>query len=123
MQVTPVMVGAVLLIVILGMLDQIQAGATSRLLMFYTILFLATGFIFFGFYMHLMALGYPESPFNRHNSPVFMILACGGVLAWAAYRLLGAGMTIPAILYVLLSLLIPILSLARGISRNRRGPE
>jgi len=85
-QLMPAMMGAVILFFLLGQVspEGIAKGVVG--LKLYLALGGATLVLLYGFAMHLYALGYPESPFNRHSSPLFMSLVCGGMPGLAAWR-------------------------------------
>lgn len=120
MQFTPAIIGAVLLFAILGPVDGLELDPKSELVKFSLFLIAATAALLYGFVMHLYSLAYPESPFNKHTSPLFMTGICGGSLAFAAYRLFAADIQTGFILYAVLCILVVIVSISYNIHRNKK---
>ena len=118
MQFTPAMVGAVLLFVVLGLIDNPAFDVHASPFRFYGFLLLAAAFMIYGFWMHLYALGYPESPFNKHTSPVFMTLLCTGPLVYGAYRFYKAGMYPGLVLSGVLAVLVCGASIGFALHRS-----
>ncbi len=121
MQVTPAMIGVVLLYVVMGQLNNPDFDADKDLLKLAVFLVPATAALLYGFVMHLYALGYPESPFNRHSSSLVMTLLCAGPLAYVAYRFHALEMQLGFIVYAVLCLLV--VALAVGFAFYRNGPD
>lgn len=105
MQMMPALIGAVLMLVFAGAITAPEFNREADLLRFSIFLSLATAVLLYGFTMHIYCLGYPESPFNKHTSPLFMTLLCTGPLAYAAYRFYQADMLPGTIVYTALALL------------------
>ena len=120
MQVTPAMIGVVLLYVLMGLVNSPEFDLDKDLLKLSVFLLLATAALLYGFAMHLYALGYPESPFNKHSSSLFMTVLCAGSLGYVAYRFYGLSMQPGAILYAALCLLVIGASVGFTFFRNRK---
>ena len=119
-QMTPAMIGLVLLYVLVGQIESPEFDLDKDLIKFSVFLFLATAALLYGFVMHLYALGYPESPFNKHSSAIFMTLLCAGPLAYMAYRFYSLDMQTGFMLYGILSVLVVACSIGFGIYRNNK---
>ena len=120
LQIMPAMIGIVLLVVFLGRLDSLDPDSITGILKLALPLILATAVVCFGFGMHLYCLGYPESPFNRHSSPIFMTAVCSGAMFFAAWQCYQAGITAGCIAYILLGLVLIVLSGAFAIHRHNK---
>ena len=120
MQVTPAIIGAVLLFATVGIINDPGFDIGKDLLKIIVFLVLATGSLLYGFMMHLDALSCPESPFNKHSSPVFMTVLCAGMSAFSAYQFYSAGIRTGFILYALLALLIITASIGSAVYRNNK---
>lgn len=120
MQITPAMVGAVLLFVTLGPVDGFDLNPDRDLLKISLILAAGTAAVLYGFAMHLYALGYPESPFNKHTSTLFMTGLCAGLLGLVAYRLHAEEYPTGFALYAALATLVIVTSIVCNIYYNRR---
>jgi len=121
MQMTPAMIGVVLTLVVAGMITSPDADAERNLLKLGIFLVLATGALLYGFAMHIYCLGYPESPFNKHSSPLFMTPLCAGPLAFVAYKFYKTDMLPGAIVYAALAVLV--IAAAIGFALNRAKKE
>lgn len=119
MQVTPAMMGAVLLFVFLGQIKNPDFDLNKNLLMFSVFLSLATVVLLYGFLMHIYALGYPESPFNKHSSPVFMTVLCAGPLIFGAWQFYSVNVLLGFFLYFALSLLVAGVAIGFALYRNK----
>lgn len=106
MQFTPACIGVVVLFIVLSLIDNPAFDVQAAQIRFYGFLLLAIAFMLYGFCMHLYALGYPESPFNKHTSPVFMTLLCAAPLVYGAYRFYQAGMYPGLVLSGVLAVLV-----------------
>lgn len=111
-QVMPAMFGAVLLFVVLGQVTPEALAEGGISLKLWMLMPGATLVLLYGFVMHIYALNYPESPFNKHTSPLFMNLICGGILGFAAWRFHGAGVQAGMWIYALLCFLVLSTSVA-----------
>jgi len=114
MQITPAIVGSVLLFIVLSLIDNPDFDVHASPFKFYAFLLLAITFMVCGFCMDLYALGYPESPFNKHTSPAFMTLLCAGPLVYGAYRFYKAGMYPGLVLSGVLAVIVCGASIIRG---------
>ena len=114
MQFTPTVVGVVLLWMVIGMIS----APDLSLVKLSIYLLLATAALLFGFAMHLISLGYPESPFNQHSSPLLMTPLCAVPLAYTAYRFYQAAMLPGAILYAVLALLVLAAAIGCAVFRS-----
>jgi len=121
MQVTPALIGLVLLYVVMGQFNAPDLDTDKGMLKLLAFLLLATAALLYGFAMHLYALGYPESPFNRHCSSLLMTLLCAGPLAYVAYRFHALQMQTGFIAYGVLCLLV--VGLSAGFAFYRNGPD
>lgn len=119
MQFTPTIIGVVVLIMVLGLIDNPAFDLHAAQLKFYGFLLLAIAVMLYGFGMHLYALGYPESPFNKHTSPVFMTLLCAGPLLYGAYRFLNAAMYPGLVLLSVLAVMVCAASISFALYRKR----
>lgn len=121
MQVLPAMIGAVLLYATTGMPGGPDFDLDKDLVKLCVFLLLATAVLLYGFAMHLYALGYPESPFNKHSSPLFMTLLCAGALGFVAYRFYRVELVIGALVYGVLALLVVGLGVGLRVYRQEKG--
>ena len=121
MQLMPAVMGIVILIGALGLITNPEFNPDNGWLLISVVMFLGTGALLYGYAMHLYALGYPESPFNKHTSPLFMTILCAGPLAFAAYRFYSADMRAGFILYAVLSLLVLMVSFGLAFIRRNSG--
>lgn len=121
MHVTPAIIGAVIIFVIVGPIEFSPADGETDLLQISLLLLVATGSLLYGFWMHLDALGYPESPFSKHSSPLLMTALCSGSFAFAAYRLYTMDLSIGAAFFALLCVLVIAGSVGYAI-RRRNNP-
>jgi hypothetical protein len=120
MQVMPAMIGVVVLLATLGLVSNPEFDLDNNLLLFSAFMLLGTAALLYGFAMHIYALGYPESPFNKHTSPALMTVLCGGPLIFAACRFYSAGIRPGLILYAILSLLVISVSAGFAIYRGKK---
>lgn len=120
LQVMPAIIGIILLIVCLGMLNKPEFDPDTGLLKLSLFLLPATAAVCFGFGMHLYCLGYPESPFNRHSSPVFMTFISSGVMFFAAWRFFNVNILIGTIIYMVLGISLVCITAGLAIYRARK---
>ena len=118
-QFTPVIIGAMLLVVVLSQMSDPGFDPHAMQLRFYGFLLLAVAAMLYGFGMHLDALAYPESPFNKHSSPVFMTLLCAAPLLYGAYRFYRAGMYPVLVLFSALAVMVCVVSIGFAWHRKR----
>lgn len=123
MQFTPTIIGVVVLIFTLSLIGDPTIDVHTIPFRFYGFLLLGCAMMLFGFSMHLDALGYPESPFNKHSSPVFMTLLCAGPFTYGAYRFYRAGMYAGLILLCVLIVVVFALSIGFALRRSRTETE
>lgn len=117
---TPAVIGLVLLYVLMKQVNSPDFDLDKDLLTLAVSLLLATAALLYGFVMHLYALGYPESPFNRHSSSLLMTVLCAGPLGYVAYRFYALGMQPGFFLYAVLCLLVIGASIGFTFFRNRK---
>jgi hypothetical protein len=122
MHFTPAIIGAVIIFITVGPIKFATSNSDTDLLEISVLLLVATSSLLYGFWMHLNALDYPESPFSKHSSPLFMTALCSGAFAFAAYRLYTLDMSIGAAFYAVLSVLVITASVGFAI-RRRNKPE
>ncbi len=120
MQVTPAMIGVVLIYIVMEQVISPGFDLDKDRIKLIVFLSVASAAVLYGFVMHIYALGYPESPFNKHNSSVFMTLLCGGSLAYVAYRFYELEMKMGFIVYAVLCLLVVGLNFGFGVYRGRK---
>jgi hypothetical protein len=120
MQVTPAMIGVVLIYVIMEQVISPEFDLDKDMLKLVVFLSVATAAVLYGFVMHIYAFGYPESPFNKHNSSVFMTLLCGGSLAYVAFRFYDLEMKMGFIVYAVLCLLVVALNFGFAFYRGKK---
>lgn len=120
MQLLPGLIGFILLIVVMGLPGNQEINLEKNIWMFVIFLIIATAVMFYGFAMHLYALGYPESPFNKHTSPVFMTLLCAGGTALTSWRFYNLDMNTGFIIYITLTLLVIVTSTGFAIYRKSK---
>ena len=124
MQMTPALIGVILMLMFVGTITDPEFNLDKALLGYSIYLFLATAALLYGFAMHIDSLRYPESPFNKHTSPLLMTPLCAGPLAYAAYRFYKAGMLPGVIVYAALSLLLIAASIVFAARRgNSEAPD
>ena len=119
MQFTPAVMGAVLLFIVMGLTSKPGFDAHAVPLKFYLFLLLALAPLLYGFGMHLYALGYPESPFNKHTSPLFMTLLCLGPLGYGAYRFYQLQIMPGLVLMTLLTIAVAAAAIGHAWFRGR----
>lgn len=122
MQLTPALVGMVLMLIFTSTITDPDFNLEKGLLGYSIYLFLATAALLYGFAMHIDSLRYPESPFNKHTSPLFMTLLCSIPLAYVAYRFYRSGMLPGVIVYAALTLLVVVAAIGFAVYRNRPEP-
>ena len=120
LQIMPTIMGVILVIIVIGLTDNPAFDPAQSPVKFYSFLLLALAVLLFGFGMHLYALEYPESPFNKHSSPVFMTLMCAGSMGYGSWRLLNAGMQGGGLLLAVLTVSVCVMSIGFAHYRNRR---
>ena len=120
MQVTPAMIGVVLIYIIMEQVISPEFDPDKDMLKLAVFLSVATAAVLYGFVMHIYALGYPESPFNKHNSSVFMTLLCAGSLAYVAYRFYELEIRMGFIVYAVLCLLLVALNFGFAFYRDKK---
>ena len=120
MQVMPAMIGVVLTLVVAGMITSPGLDLDKDLVKLCIFLLLATAALLYGFAMHLYCLGYPESPFNKHSSPLFMTPLCSGPLAIVAYKFYRTDMLTGAIIYAVLALLVIAAAIGFAMQRAKK---
>ena len=118
MQMTPALIGVILMLMFVGSITDPDFNLDQDLLAYSIYLFLATAALLYGFVMHIDSLRYPESPFNKHTSPLFMTLLCAGPLAYAAYRFYRAAMLAGVIVYAVLALLLVATAIGVAVYRS-----
>jgi hypothetical protein len=120
-QMMPVLIGVILLFVVIGQLNSPEFDMNEKLYQFIGTLAFATLAVIYGYVMHLIAMSYPESPFNKHTSPVFMVLLCAGICIFCAWQFYQAGILLGLIIYSVLSIVVVIASICVSIiSKNKR---
>ncbi|MBT7951041.1 MAG: hypothetical protein HN764_05410 [Gammaproteobacteria bacterium] len=120
MQVTPAMIGVMLIYIVMEQVISPEFDLDKDMLKLVVFLSVATVVLLYGFVMHLYALGFPESPFNKHNSSVFMTLLCAGSLAYVAYQFYELEMRMGFIVYAVLCLLVVGLNFGFGFYRGSK---
>ena len=120
MQVTPAMIGVVLIYIVMEQVISPEFDPDKDKLKLVVFLSVATAALVYGFVMHIYALGYPESPFNKHNSSAFMTILCAGALAYVAYRFYELEMRTGFIVYAVLCLLLVALNFGFAFYRGRK---
>ena len=83
------------------------------------LLILAIVIMGYGFIMHLYVLGYPESPFNRHNSTLLITLLCIVPMSYIAWKFHDAGMAMVSAVFAVLSFSVLISSIACYLYRKK----
>lgn len=122
-QLMPAMIGAVSLFFSLSMIRSPEFNMDENLLRLCVFLALAVAALLYGFAMHIDALGYPESPFNKHTSPLVMTLLCGGPLVFGAYLFYSIKLLPGFVLFTALSLLVVGASIGSAFYRKSKGRE
>jgi hypothetical protein len=119
-QVTPAMIGVVLIYIVMEQVISPEFNLDEDILKLAVFLSVATAALLYGFVMHIYALGYPESPFNKHNSSVFMTLLCAGSLAYVAFRFYELEIKTGFIVYAVLCLLVVGLNFGFAFYRDNK---
>lgn len=122
-QFTSALVGVALMLIFVVTITAPEFDRDKHLLAYSIYLFLATAALLYGFAMHIDSLNYPESPFNKHTSPLFMTLLCAGPMAYAAYRFYKAAMLPGTLVYAALALLVVAATIGFAAHRNKSGLE
>ena len=110
-QLMPALIGAILLFVIVGQLNNPDFDINEKPYQFISVMAVATLALLYGYIMHCMALGYPESPFNNHTSPVFMACLCAGACMLTSWQFVKVGITWAGIIYAFIALVIMVISI------------
>lgn len=97
-QMPPILIGIVLDVAVVNYVA--TAGQMTGLSEFgvYLVVLLAFACFSWGIYLNMESLRYPESPFNKHTSPVFVAVMVGGCLGYSAWTVRGA--TLDGLVYV-----------------------
>lgn len=85
-QLTTVIVGILLLIGLVHMVTNPEFSINSPSLIIFPGIAVVLAIFAFGYYCNMSSLKCPESPFNKHVSPIFLALIIIGSLAYALWK-------------------------------------